>query len=271
MAGPQKENGYTPIANEILEAIAKITLSPTGYKILFVVWRQTYGFNRCQHSLSDSFIAKATDTHSKLINREINRLIDRKILTLYKQGTYTEPRQIGFNKDYDTWASDYQPKEGYQRNSRYQLNGRQGTNETVDRVPTKQLPKEIQSKDNKESIYSLSVQKVFSIWNDQKIITHGFTEDINKAISAAIKKYGVDEVVLGIQRYSKIYHDPDFFFDYKWTLVNFLSRKKGLSDFLDGGEKWENYLARGQPKAKSKVPVDALGDPVPGGQDMTPI
>jgi phage replication O-like protein O len=159
MANPQTENGYTAIANEILDAIAKITLSPTGYKILFVVWRQTYGFKRCQYGLSDTFLAKATGAHPKLINREINRLINRNILTLYKQGTYTEPRQLGFNKNYDTWLPDYQLNKGYQLNSRYLSNEGRGTNQTVDEVPTKQLPKEINLNKPKKNIYTHESQE----------------------------------------------------------------------------------------------------------------
>jgi phage replication O-like protein O len=49
------DNGYTRIANEILEAMAKIKLSPTQYRILFVVWRYTYGFQRKEHKLSLTF------------------------------------------------------------------------------------------------------------------------------------------------------------------------------------------------------------------------
>jgi hypothetical protein len=42
MANPQPEDGYTILANEILEAMARTKLSPTQYRLLFVVWRYTY-------------------------------------------------------------------------------------------------------------------------------------------------------------------------------------------------------------------------------------
>lgn len=260
---------YTRISNEILEEIAKAKLNGTQYAICLVVWRYTFGFHRCEHDLSIGFISEATGLTSRAVKKELKNLIDKKVLLVTKENTNSQPRRLKFNKDCDQWVGNEKPP-GEQSAPR----GTNGSNSGEQKDPSvgnKKTPKKENSKENKENIYSLSVQKVFSVWNDQKIITHGFTEDINKAISTAIKNHGVDEVVLGIQRYSKIYHDPDFFFGYKWTLVNFLSRKKGLSDFLNGGEKWENYLARGQPKSKSKVPVDALGDPVPGGQDMTPI
>ena len=35
MASPQKENGYTPIANEILEELVKIDLLGAEFRVLF--------------------------------------------------------------------------------------------------------------------------------------------------------------------------------------------------------------------------------------------
>ena len=46
MANPQKENGYTTIANELLEAIYCSKFSPTEFKMLLFIFRYTYGFNR---------------------------------------------------------------------------------------------------------------------------------------------------------------------------------------------------------------------------------
>ena len=46
MASPQKENGYTPIAHEILEALAKQLLSPDEWRILMIIFRKTYGWDK---------------------------------------------------------------------------------------------------------------------------------------------------------------------------------------------------------------------------------
>jgi len=101
---PQKENGYTPIANEILEAMAQIKLSPTQYRILFIVWRYTYGFNRKEHELSLSFLAKATRCDKRNIQRDLKNLEERKIIIQQiKSGAY---RKIKFNKYYKQWVGD---------------------------------------------------------------------------------------------------------------------------------------------------------------------
>lgn len=101
--GVQLEDGYTKIANEILKQLARIKLNGTQYKILLVVLRYTYGFNRKQHELSRSFLAKATCTDKDRVGKEINKLIKMKILTVQKEATFSASRIIGFNKYFEQW------------------------------------------------------------------------------------------------------------------------------------------------------------------------
>ncbi|WP_177178206.1 replication protein [Amphibacillus marinus] len=103
MANVQVENGFTQIANEILENMAKIKLSPTQYRILFVIWRYTYGFKRIEHKLSLSFLSEATGCDKRNIQRELTSLEDRKII---KQSVANGScRTIAFVKDHDLWDS----------------------------------------------------------------------------------------------------------------------------------------------------------------------
>lgn len=103
MANPQKENGYTAVANEILEAVYKLRLNGTQFCILLVVWRYTYGFSRKNNALSVNFISNATGISKRTIKSEIKYLINCKILHVEKTPTYTEAREISFNKNYDKW------------------------------------------------------------------------------------------------------------------------------------------------------------------------
>jgi phage replication O-like protein O len=103
MDGPQKENGYTAIANEILEAVARTPINATQLKIVLIIWRYTYGFNRKEHRLSETFISKATNIHKKQIQREINDLIKKKIIIIEKEASFTTTRLLSFNKYYDSW------------------------------------------------------------------------------------------------------------------------------------------------------------------------
>lgn len=102
MPGPQKENGYTAIANEILEQIAKVKLSPTQYRIIFIVWRYTYGFNRKEHDLSLGFLSKATGCDKRQLQRELKGLEE---MNMIKQKIVNgKSRKASFNKHYDKWG-----------------------------------------------------------------------------------------------------------------------------------------------------------------------
>ncbi|NMA65089.1 MAG: replication protein [Clostridiaceae bacterium] len=103
MKGPQLEDGFTRIANEILERISKITLNGTQFRILMVVWRYTYGFNRKEHDLSQNFIAEASGLSERQVRRELKRLIEMKIIHVVKEATFTTARVLAFNKYFDKW------------------------------------------------------------------------------------------------------------------------------------------------------------------------
>jgi phage replication O-like protein O len=103
MADVQCENGYTMVANELFEQMARVKLSPTQYRILFVVWRYTYGFKRKEHDLSLSFLSSATGCDKRQIQRELKGLEEKKIIhQKIQSGKF---RKISFNKDYETWAT----------------------------------------------------------------------------------------------------------------------------------------------------------------------
>lgn len=99
----QLENGYTAIAHVILEQMARIKLSPTQYRLIFVVWRYTYGFKRKSHNLTLSFLSKATGCNERQIQRELKRLEDRKIIF---QWVNSKQRKISFNKKYSQWVGE---------------------------------------------------------------------------------------------------------------------------------------------------------------------
>lgn len=106
MGNPQLENGYTRIANEILEQLARTDLNGTQRRILDVVIRQTYGYQRKEHELSLTFIASATGIHKKQIQRELKMLIDRNIILVIKEADFNKSRYLALNKKYDSWLNN---------------------------------------------------------------------------------------------------------------------------------------------------------------------
>ena len=65
-----------------------------------------------------------------------------------------------------------------------------------------------------------------------------------KAIKKSIKENDLTLVSIykAIDRYAEVVNDPKYFFDTRWTIDEFFSRKKGIADFLDEGSKWVNYI-----------------------------
>ena len=89
---------------------------------------------------------------------------------------------------------------------------------------------------------SISISNIFNYWNSKDIIKHkNISEKISKAITKALKTYKEEDVIKYIDRYNTIIKDNTYFFDYKWTLEDFLNRKDGIASFTDEGSKWVSY------------------------------
>ncbi|SHI76073.1 phage replication protein O [Geosporobacter subterraneus DSM 17957] len=103
MASPQKENGYTAIANELLEQIYQANFNATQLKIILFIMRYTYGFNRKQHEISIGFIVKGTSISKRYVSSELNKLVEKKVVVVVQEHTDTQSRVLKINKNYDEW------------------------------------------------------------------------------------------------------------------------------------------------------------------------
>lgn len=103
MASPQTDDGYTRIANEILEHIPRAKLNGTQRSIIDVIWRYTYGFRRKEHEFSLTFLAGATGINKRQIDRELQALIRRNIVEVVAEACGIKSRVLRFNKNYDAW------------------------------------------------------------------------------------------------------------------------------------------------------------------------
>lgn len=108
MADVQKEKGFTPIAHELLEAAARSKFNGTQFRIILIVWRYTYGFNRKSHGLSISFIAEAIEVNKKQAERELQSLIDKNVIKVTAGGE-KQTRSLSVNKDYESWKTENIP------------------------------------------------------------------------------------------------------------------------------------------------------------------
>jgi phage replication O-like protein O len=111
MTNVQPENGFTRVANELLEVVAYQKFNGTQSRIILTLWRYTYGFSRKEHDLSLTFISKATGIHKQQVKKEMDKLIENKVILVTEESTYNTSRKIQFNKDYSQWKDLQLPKE----------------------------------------------------------------------------------------------------------------------------------------------------------------
>jgi len=101
MADVQCENGYTRIANELLEAILKADFSARELKVVLALIRFSFGYSKKSAMLSLRFLSEITNIDFANLSRTLKNL-ERKnviiILSINGKG-----REIQIVKDYETW------------------------------------------------------------------------------------------------------------------------------------------------------------------------
>lgn len=90
---PQLENGYTKVANEILEKLAKTRLSSYEWQVIMAIFRKTYGFSKKEDWIANSQLCNLTGIHKAHISRTVKKLKDKNIVT-------QTGNKISFNKYY---------------------------------------------------------------------------------------------------------------------------------------------------------------------------
>ncbi|MCK4722834.1 MAG: replication protein [Dehalococcoidia bacterium] len=116
---PQLENGFARVASEILEAIARTSLSDYESRFIHFLWRKTYGWQNPNgqskkfDSISHSQWATGTSIPRRHVSRVLDRLVKRNIVA--KIVHFASVRKIilwGFQKRYREWLTPlFEPPE----------------------------------------------------------------------------------------------------------------------------------------------------------------
>lgn len=93
----QLEDGYTRVANEIAEAMAKLKISNYESRFLWCLFRKTYGYHKKEDFISLTQFEKMTGIASQHIARTKKSLLARNII-------YLKGKKIGFVKDVPRWV-----------------------------------------------------------------------------------------------------------------------------------------------------------------------
>lgn len=90
------DDGYTRVANELLEAIASADLTARQLKVMLAYVRKTYGFNKKTDRIADEQIAQVTGLSRQNVNKAKKELISMNCLLL-------DGNKIGVNKEVSAW------------------------------------------------------------------------------------------------------------------------------------------------------------------------
>ena len=115
MADVQRENGHLDIANELAEAFARHKFSPDEWRILWVVIRKTYGWQKKADMISLSQFATMTGMKAAHCCRALSRLVSRNVITrsgnTHSGNTHSgntnsgnTVREYAIQKDFDAWS-----------------------------------------------------------------------------------------------------------------------------------------------------------------------
>jgi len=207
MASPQLENGYTKIANEIMDAFAKNRIPGEQRQILDVIIRKTYGFNKKEDSISNSQFVELTGLKKGNVTRAIKTLIEKGIVIKSDNAVIKSDNKYipiyRFNKNYKEWKllSKKQPV----------IKKATG----VIKSDNKLLSKVMDTKEKKETNTKEIVEKN----SNSAIIYNFYISEINplrKTRSRAIiniqkwlNKYSCDELIECVKNYKTICIDND--------------------------------------------------------------
>ena len=195
MASPQKEHGYTAIANEIVEAIYSTPFNGSQLRIVLWVFRNSYGWRR-KKTDATSIRQIGRDllmSHGSMV-KAANQLAKADVLVMDAAGKWS------VNKDHDAW--DLDRITGHNKNQAGQNIDHQLDLVTPATTPpgwSQPRPKlvapltGIKEKESKESLSvkrnrrgggrrsDQSIKKIFDHWNSKGIVKHREVEKHGRA------------------------------------------------------------------------------------------
>jgi phage replication O-like protein O len=100
MVKPDIKDGHIDIAHDLANALMKINLSGYQYRIIWCIFRKTYGWHKSTDKISLTCFEKMTGLERRNINRSLKELEDMNMIIIDRNNYINTYK---FNSDYDTW------------------------------------------------------------------------------------------------------------------------------------------------------------------------
>lgn len=122
-------------------------------------------------------------------------------------------------------------------------------------------PIESSNPEEKDLSIKLQIETIFKTWNEmEKTIHHNELNVARKfAIKKALSKFKGPDIIQAIKNYDFVLRSS-WYFNYRWSLEDFLNRKNGISTFTDEGSNWNTFQEEVK-KNPLLLPKDDLKQP----------
>lgn len=174
MANPQTEDGFTRIANEIVEALLQTPMNGTELKCILFVLRKTYGWNKKEDSISITQFENSVKASRPAICKALKGLVVNKVLLVNKSLLINK---YSLNKDYTEWLVN-KPLLVNKTNTTSKQNDTQLVNKPLHTKDT--ITKEIYTKET----------TTMEIWNSLKFKN----KELIPEIESLIERFGLENV-----------------------------------------------------------------------------
>jgi phage replication O-like protein O len=261
-ANPQKENGSTAIANDILDSLCRARIPGEARQVLDFIIRKTYGWNKKWDAISLSQFALGTGLKRPNICRLLKKLEKMKLIVIKKDNAGIN--KYMFNKHYDEWKllskkptiikNDNRGVSkmimgGYHfediQNTSLQntiLQNTLGGNQKAD--SRRCLGGCFFAPDDKKD-FKQKFAAAFKFWNSKKIVSH---RKPTIGMVDAYRQWYRQGIAIGdtIEVYNAVLTSPITKWRHKWTFDEFL--RKGIPKFLNMtvDDAINNYLIPGE-------------------------
>jgi hypothetical protein len=180
---------------------------------------------------------------TRTLARYLKKLVDSNVLMRkeikLKYGTKVV---YGFGANYESLISNIPPDKIVQC----------AQDKNVQSPPDKNVQSDSSINDSSIKRYNTILEK----WNSKEVLqTHSemiISTKFQKKHKKEIELYGMEHTLKAIDNYATILHSDKYWFDYKWTLWDFIAR--GLYKFVDEAEPFKNF------RVKSEVETQKVYD-----------
>ncbi|WP_261134782.1 hypothetical protein [Bacillus sp. Marseille-Q3570] len=106
---------------------------------------------------------------------------------------------------------------------------------------TSNKPKSDFNSDTTNNEKNDQIKFIYDYWNFKNIIVHrSMTTKMNSCLKKALMEYTTDDLTKAIDNYKVILENAAYFFDYKWTLQDFM-KPNNFIRFMDEAEPFYSF------------------------------